>query len=464
MGSENSTWSYLQTPTEIPLAYGGRDSLLRWDSGTGELQEIGQIKGTAACGKNGIAIRLMSNLPPSLYNGTIFEQSSAVVIPKKIEYLPAIWCYCLSNGFRKAVRRIDQAIKITNKTFEKIDFDYEEWNKVSQEKYPDGLPEPESNDPTQWVFHGRPEDSSTPLHVGVARLLGYCWPAEIDKGMRLSERARNLVNSCNELSRYIDDDGIVCISSVRGEEPATDRLMALLASCGITPDKVRGLAGGASLDDWLRNSFFEEHCKLFRNRPFIWHVWDGRKRDGFHALVNYHKLVEDNGEGRKLLESLTYSYLGDWVSRQEDGIKRGEGGAEDRLAAALELKKKLEAILAGEPPYDIFARWKPLEKQSIGWEPDINDGVRLNIRPFLTSDIPGGKKGAGILRWKPNIKWGKDRGTEPIRPKEEYPWFWGWDEKTIDFMGGKEFETSRWNDCHYTNDYKRKARQAVGGA
>ena len=165
-----------------------------------------------------------------------------------------------------------------------------------------------------------------------------------------------------------------------------------------------------SLDDWLRNQFFDEHCKLFQHRPFIWHIWDGRKRDGFHALVNYHKLAEGDGKGRRLLESLTYSYLGDWIARQQDGVKRGEGGAEDRLAAALELQKRLVAILEGEPPFDLFVRWKPIEEQPIGWEPDINDGVRLNIRPFMAQDIPGGKKGAGILRAKPNIHWKKDRG------------------------------------------------------
>lgn len=27
-------------------------------------------------------------------------------------------------------------------------------------------------------------------------------------------------------------------------------------------------------------------------RSFVWHIWDGRRRDGFHALVNYHKLAE----------------------------------------------------------------------------------------------------------------------------------------------------------------------------
>jgi len=115
--------------------------------------------------------------------------------------------------------------------------------------------------------------------------------------------------------------------------------------------------------------------------------------------------------------------------------------------------------VAGEPPFDIFVRWKPLHEQSIGWEPDINDGVRLNIRPFLASDLPGGRSGAGILRYKPNIKWTKDRGKEPMRPKAEYPWFWTWDEKAEDFAGGKTFDGNRWNDCHYTNKVKQTARQ-----
>ena len=220
-------------------------------------------------------------------------------------------------------------------------------------------------------------------------------------------------------------------------------------------------AGRVDLDDWLRNGFFEEHCKLFHDRPFVWHIWDGRKRDGFHALVNYHKLCEGGGKGRRLLESLTYAYLGDWITRQKDGVKRGEGGAEDRLAAAVELQNRLKAILDGEPPFDIFVRWKPLAEQPIGWEPDINDGVRMNIRPFLASDLPGGRTGAGILRWKPNIKWTKDRGKEPDRPKAEYPWFWGWDEKTEDFVGGKTFDGNRHNDCHYTNKAKQAARDAA---
>ena len=189
------------------------------------------------------------------------------------------------------------------------------------------------------------------------------------------------------------------------------------------------------------------------HRPFIWHIWDGRKRDGFHALVNCHKLVEGGGKGRRLLESLTYSYLGDWIARQRDGVKRGEGGAEDRLAAALELQKRLVAILEGEPPFDIFVRWKPIEEQPIGWEPDINAGVRLNVRPFMAKDIPYGKKDAGILRVKANVNWKKDRGKEPMREEAQFPWFW---------ENGK-FIGERVNDVHLTLAEKRAAREAARG-
>jgi hypothetical protein len=145
----------------------------------------------------------------------------------------------------------------------------------------------------------------------------------------------------------------------------------------------------------LRNDFFKQHCALFGNRPFVWQIWDGQ-RDGFSALVNYHRL------DRKTLEKLTYTYLGqDWVERQRAGVRDEVAGAEARLAAGLELQRKLEAILSGEAPYDIFVRWKELHEQPIGWESDLNDGVRLNIRPFVE---------AGVLRAPFNIHWKKDRG------------------------------------------------------
>jgi hypothetical protein len=115
--------------------------------------------------------------------------------------------------------------------------------------------------------------------------------------------------------------------------------------------------------------------------------------------VNYHRL------DRKTLEKLTYTYLGqDWVERQRAGVRDDVSGAETRLAAALVLQRKLEAILEGESPFDIYVRWKKLHEQPVGWEPDLNDGVRLNIRPFVE---------AGVLRTPFNIHWKKDRGKNP---------------------------------------------------
>ena len=408
----------------------------------------------------GVAVHTMGDLAVTLYTGEKFSADVSVIDPKDQKHLPVLWALCQSPEYSVEVRKIDRALRVTNTALVKVPFDLAHWQKVAAKQYPDGLPKPESNNPTQWLFHGHPYEAEEDamLQVAVARLLGYRWPAELDQDMRLSERARALVKRCGELAKFADDDGIVCIPSVRGEEPAAERLLALLAACDIEP--------GVDLDDWLRNGFFQEHCELFHNRPFVWHIWDGRKRDGFHALINYHKLAEGQGKGRKVLESLTYSYLGDWIARCKDEVRREEGGAEDRLAAALELQKRLGAILAGEPPFDIFVRWKPLASQPLGWEPDINDGMRINIRPFLASDLPIGRKGAGILRWKPNIKWTKDRGKEPQRPKAEYPWFWAFDpedaDHATDFAGGAKFDGNRWNACHYTNKAKQAAREAGG--
>lgn len=493
---KNEKWKWLQSTVDKTIEYGGCEYVLRWENnGAG----IARLQGQGAWGKAGIAVSLMRELRSSIYTGEIFDSNVSALVVDDANQVCPLWAFCSDRGFNAEVRKIDPEIKVETGSVSKVPFDLAQWQKVAAKKYPDGLPEPESDDPTQWLFHGRPDEAQegTELQVAVARLLGYRWPAELDDKMRLSKRARALVAKCGELANFADNDGIVGIPAVRGEERAAERLRRLLAAAygeawsAEREQKLIRATGStaADLDEWLRNDFFAQHCKLFHDRPFIWHIWDGRKRDGFHALVNYHKLcgagstaagAEGHRDkhpetpprssassavtsaGRRLLESLTYAYLGEWITRQRDGVKRGEGGAEDRLAAALELQKRLEAILAGEPPFDIFVRWKPLAQQPIGWEPDINDGVRVNIRPLLASDLPKGPKGAGILRCKPNIKWGKDRGKEPQRPKEEYPWFWGWDEKTVDFAGGKTFDGNRWNACHYTNKVKQSARDAAG--
>ena len=341
----DGTWvPILQAPKQTAF-FTARSDMVRWEEGEGPLRNASTAHNfppTRVLGTRGIAIQRVSNLCVTMYEGEVFDDSVSPLLLDEPGNLPAVWAFCSSPDFCAEIRRIDKALKVVPGSITKIPFDLAHWQKVAAEKYPDGLPEPESDDPTQRLFHGRPEESTAPLQVAVARLLGYRWPAELDDNIRLSKRARALVKRCDELAKFADDDGIVCVPSVRGEEPAADRLLALLAAAGVKPAKVRELTDGADLDDWLRIDFFKGHCKLFHHRPFVWQIWDGRKRDGFQALVNYHKLAEGSGKGRKLLENLTYRCLGDWINRQKDEVKRGEGGAEDRLAAALELQNRLQ--------------------------------------------------------------------------------------------------------------------------
>jgi hypothetical protein len=384
----------------------------------------------------------MGSLPATLYEGEMFDENAAAIVPYDEKYLAPIYSFITSDEYSDLVRQIDTALKVTNKTLVKIPFDLDYWTQVAIEKYPNGLPKPYSDDPTQWIFHGHPAQSDEPLQVAVARLLGYRWPAELDETMELSNEARTWTYESETLLSLADDDGIVCIPPVRGEASASDRLFNLLVVAygdDWSNDTLAQLLKQAdhadkSLETWLREKFFTQHCKLFKHRPFIWHIWDGLP-DGFAALVNYHKL------DFKLLETLIYTYLGDWISRQKQNINNGVDGAQEKLAAAETLKKKLELILTGEAPYDIFVRWKPLDKQPIGWNPDLNDGVRLNIRPFLS--VPDvGKRGAGILRDKPNIKWEKDRGKDV----ESAPWY-------------HLFNGDRINDHHLSLAEKRCAKE-----
>lgn len=440
-------WHRFQGAVPNTSFYSGLDKAIDWSkNGEGMLRPG---RDNVALGRDGVSVSLMRSLPVTLFAGNFYDQTTASIVPAEPEERTALFCFCRSEQFSVAVRNIDQKLNVTPATLIKVPFDLDHWVAVAAEQYPKGLPQPHTNEPTQWIFHGHPcgsvlwDDAAkwtahgplrtddTVLHIAVARLLGYRWPAELDAEMELAAEQREWVNRCEALLPLADDDGIVCIPPVRGEANAETRLRNLLAAAygdqwsNQIEAKLLASVGhaGKSLESWLREKFFTQHCKLFGHRPFIWHIWDGLS-DGFSVLVNYHKL------DHKTLETLIYTYLGDWISRQKQDIASGIDGAQEKLAAAQVLKERLELILKGEAPYDIFVRWKPLAEQPIGWNPDLNDGVRLNIRPFMSvPDIK--KKGAGVLRDKPNIKWDKDRGKDV----ESAPWF-------------SEFGGDRINDHH----------------
>ncbi len=495
VGSQIVDCELCQSPPSVASHYAGRERFLKPAFLLPQTVHKGNTSGSRVWNKVGVGMSRTGRVRPTVYTGDPFAGTVPVIIPREKEWVPAIWCFCETGEFETELRRLNPGLDVENGYWPKVPFDLDYWTKVAAERYPTGLPEPYSDDPTQWIFHGDPCRSviwgekakatvhgptrfdHTVLQVTVARLLGYRWPAELDPGMRLAPEQRAIVEGCTAYDDFADADGIICLSPARGEVSAADRLRELLMRAygdewsAATERRLLAATNPAgrapdSLEVWLRDNFFNEHCKLFQNRPFVWHIWDGR-RDGFHALVNYHRLAGPGGEGRRTLESLTYAYLNDWIHQQRAAQSEDVSGADDRLAHAMDLQQQLERVLEGEPPCDLFVRWKPLHAQAIGWEPDLDDGVRLNIRPFMRAELrKGGRAGAGILVRKPNVRWGKDRGTEPeeSRPCQDFPWFWGCPgkggvEARTDFEATAEakFDGKRWNDLHYTRAAKEAA-------
>ena len=258
---------------------------------------------------------------------------------------------------------------------------------------------------------------------------GYCWPAETDTEMRLSAEARARIKEAATFPEA-DTDGLLALVPVLGERPLADRLRTycaaawsdawqasteaalIAAACERAKDKP---PKQLTLEAWLRTHSARQHAKLFHDRPFLWWITDGRA-DGFTLVAHYHRLTRAN------LERLAWTVLGDWITRLGD---------DPRAETARVLQAKLARILEGEKPFDIFVRWKPLEKQPLGWDPDLDDGVRLNIRPFSE---------AGVLAHVPNVKYTVDRGKDV----PSAPWF-------------KVFGGERRNDHHTTLAEKHAA-------
>ena len=450
INSRGRVWEFLQETPAKTQSVSAMSGMVRWSEGAGELysfvsERLGEggvgawLRGEPAWGRTGVAIAQTGRLSASLYFGNLFDESTGALVPKKISNLPAIWAFVSSEYYYSHVRNVDQSLKVPTQTLMKVPFDLAHWQAVATEQYPSGMPEPYSDDPTQWVFHGHPSNSlpGTGLQVALARLCGYRWPAETDPDLHLSQEARVWVAKAAALPRG-ENDGLLGVPPVAGEKPLADRLRdyleaafgadwsdalerRLVAEADEALDKKAARDG--SLEAWVRDRAFRQHCALFGQRPFLWHISDGLK-DGFSVFLNYHRFDQAN------LRKLTYTLLGDWLRRAKDdnNALRYEKGRE--------LQQMLEKILEGEKPYDIFVRWKPLAQQPLGWDPDLDDGVRQSIRPFIK---------AGVLTHDlSKILKDKDRG----RDVPSAPWY-------------DVFKGERRNDHHTTLAEKRAAREAA---
>jgi hypothetical protein len=210
-----------------------------------------------------------------------------------------------------------------------------------------------------------------------------------------------------------DDDGIVPFNAVNGELRLVERVRQELAT--LFPDHdanqveveitnelskvVKGYRKCASLDDWLDNVFFEYHAGLYKNRPIFWHIASaqGTSRFAFGALVHYHRFDKNR------MAKLRASYLRDAIEafRREAGLADKAGRSDDRLewqakveeAQALDRKLQLiqeghhEGSDGGERDYRILTPWKLPEERPRGWDPELDDGVKVNIEPLQKAGV-----------------------------------------------------------------------------
>jgi hypothetical protein len=205
-----------------------------------------------------------------------------------------------------------------------------------------------------------------------------------------------------------DDEAIVPFGAVSGKPRLVDRVRHELE--GFFPGRdanqveieivnelkrpIKGYRRCASLEEWLDNVFFEYHCGLYKSRPIFWHIASaqGTASFAFGVLVHYHRFDRDG------MAKLRATYLRDAIEgfRREAGLADKAGRTDERMdwQAKVEevqaLDQKLRWIQeghhdgpeGGDHDYRILTPWKSPSERPQGWDPDLDDGVKVNIAPF----------------------------------------------------------------------------------
>jgi len=86
-------WVFQQSTVRSTAYYSGREHIFKWEHGRGEFvdfvrsrlgsgKEGAWIRGTDFVGRRGVAVSSMSSLPVTLYTGELFDNNTAVILPR----------------------------------------------------------------------------------------------------------------------------------------------------------------------------------------------------------------------------------------------------------------------------------------------------------------------------------------------------------------------------------------------
>lgn len=209
-----------------------------------------------------------------------------------------------------------------------------------------------------------------------------------------------------------DEDGVVPFQSVSGKAAIIERvyreLENLFPKLSISQveveivnelkQRVKGYRAVNSIREWLEDVYFQYHVSLYKNRPIFWHIASRQgKSPTFSAFVQYHRF------DKNAMAVLRGTYIREAIAgfRREAALASKEGREGDRvewqskLEEATELDQKLqmvqeghhEGMERGDRDYRILTPWKSSEDRPKGWDPDIDDGVKVNIEPLQKAGV-----------------------------------------------------------------------------
>jgi len=210
-----------------------------------------------------------------------------------------------------------------------------------------------------------------------------------------------------------DPDHIVCLQKVAHEPALIDRLRIELAACfpGQDPNaletevvnelkkKTKGYRRAESLAEWLNDAFFEIHNTLYLQRPLLWHLASNQVRTepGFACLVHAHHFT---AEGLAKLRSV---YVRDRITTlRREAAQAGQDNKEAERLELLALAEEVEEYDAklkllqegahtgtegGDRDYRILTPWKSSAERPKGWNPDLDDGIKVNLAPLARTNL-----------------------------------------------------------------------------
>jgi len=257
--------------------------------------------------------------------------------------------------------------------------------------------------------------------VMVLRLLGHRWPKQIEGGEPVPE--------------WADPDGIIPITSGLTHptlvQEVRDRIAADFPGGKVHEiEKEFEEVVGMSLEQWLAGEFFKHHISQFKKRPIAWQLSSSpsgtqtgkgkgrrsRREPAFSCLVYYHKIDAD------ILHKIRTQYVGDLINRYETELRLLEGRKEltgDQATRKVQLENWIAELKdfsqtlqdVADSGFDSSAlreivKKEPLDKwtsrdgksqqpktgdefyaQEKRYDPDINDGVRVNIAPLQKAGL-----------------------------------------------------------------------------